>query len=73
MISFLTVFVLVYCLVIISALLMPKKWHNRFFKGIDNDASFKEYNYKYAYYKGVVFYAGVARGAISLLIKAVFY
>jgi hypothetical protein len=66
-------FLLVYCSVIIFALLMPKKWHNKFFGRTEKVANFKEYNYKYGYYKGVIFWSGVAGGVITLIIKGVFY
>lgn len=67
------VFIVVYCSVIILALLMPKKWQNKYFGRTEKVESFKEYNYKYGYYKGVIFLGGVVGGVIALIIKGVFY
>lgn len=71
--SSLIVFVLVYCLMIILALSMPKKWHYKILQKIEKGASFKEYNYKFAYYRTIVFWSGVVGGIITLIIKGIFY
>jgi hypothetical protein len=52
---------------------MPKKWQSKYFGRTEKVESFKEYNYKYGYYKGVIFWAGVSGGIIALIIKGAFY
>lgn len=67
------VFFIMYFSVIILALLIPKEWQKKYFGRTEKVDSFKEYNYKYGYYKGVVFWSGVVGGVIAGIIKGIFF